>query len=194
MAAVTQPEGQVGPRAIWRLDPVHSAVWFVGKQLGISTIRGQFTKFQGNVLLDEEHPEQAEVHAQIETASLQSGFEPRDAQLKSSDFLDVQRFPEIVFRSTRIEQVDGSQYLLHGDLTVKEQTRPVTLDLEFHGIVSSAPGQRQAAFGASTTIDRREWGMTWNMPAGVDRVLVSDRVRLEIDATLNEQKPVQEKR
>ncbi len=172
-------------RGEWELDPAHSHVGFTGTQMMISTVRGRFNEFSASLELDENSPESATIEARIQAPSLDSGFEYRDTHLKSPDFLDAENHPEIVFRSTRIERADGAddRFRLHGDLTIRGDTRPVVLDTEFHGIIPGEPGTRRAAFGARTTISRGDWGLNWNMPLGSGGVLVGDQVMIEIEAT-----------
>ena len=167
---------------VWRLDPVHSHLGFSGKQMVISTVRGRFGRFDATLEVEDDRPETARVEARIDATSLDTNFEFRDTHLKGTDFLDVERYPEIVFRSTSVERVDD-RLRLNGELTIRAQTRPVTLDVEFRGVVPGEGGERRAAFTAVGVFDRRDWGIVWNVPLGGDAFLVGDEIRAEIEAT-----------
>src|SRR5688500_6694828 len=117
----------------WQIDPAHSEVLFSVKHMMISTVRGTFTRFSGTAEADEQNPTVAQIAVQIAAASLDTGNEQRDGHLRSPDFFDVERFPAITFKSTRVEQRGDSDFALHGDLTIRDVTKPVVLDVEYAG-------------------------------------------------------------
>ncbi len=164
----------------WDLDPAHSQIEFAVKHMMVSTVRGQFRKFAVAVDFDEANPERSTVEAHIDASSIDTGMEARDAHLRSADFFDAAAYPELVFRSTHIER-DGDGYRIDGDLTIRGETRPVTLQAEIGGVVPNMQGGRRAGFSASTKISRKDWGLTWNGVLESGGVLVSDDVKISIE-------------
>jgi polyisoprenoid-binding protein YceI len=167
----------------WQIDPAHSSVQFSAKHMGLLTVRGSFTRFNGEVDLDEGDLTTATVKGTIEAASVNSGNEQRDTHLKSPDFLEVEKYPEITFRSTAVRR-EGDRYRMTGDLTIREVSRPVELDVELLGALNDPWGNRRLGLSASGAIDRKDWGLTWNGVIEAGGVIVSDRVKLEIEAEL----------
>jgi polyisoprenoid-binding protein YceI len=168
------------------MDRAHSSILFSAKQLGISTIRGWFREFEVDLQVEGENPETAQIQARIDASSLDTGDERRDQHLRSADFLDVEHYGWIVFHSTRVEPVTGDEVHMTGDLTIRDVTRPVTLDVEFHGFGRGMAGERRAAFTAHTTINRTLWGLTWNVPIA-EALLVSEEIELTIDVSFAEE-------
>jgi polyisoprenoid-binding protein YceI len=171
----------------WQIDPAHSEVLFSVKHMMISTVRGKFTRFSGTVEADEQNPTGAQIAVQIEAASLDTGNEQRDGHLRSPDFFDVERFPTITFKSTRVEQRGDSDFALHGDLTIRDVTKPVVLDVEYAGQAKSPWGVTSAGFSAQTKINRKEWGLNWNVALETGGWLVSDEIRISIEVELMHQ-------
>jgi polyisoprenoid-binding protein YceI len=167
----------------WTLDPAHSQVEFAVKHMMVTTVRGQFRKFDVEVDFDEKHPERSSVVAHIDASSIETGMEARDAHLRSADFLDVASHPELTFRSTRIERSDDG-YKIHGDLTIGSKTRPVTLDAEIGGVVPNLQGGLRAGFSASTKISRKDWGLTWNVAMETGGWLVGDEIKVSLEVAL----------
>jgi polyisoprenoid-binding protein YceI len=164
----------------WTLDPAHSQVEFSVKHMMITTVRGQFRKFTADVDFDEEHPEKSSVVAHLDASSIETGMEARDAHLRSADFFDTDTYPEMTFRSTHITGNDGN-YKIDGDLTIRGETRPVTLEAEIGGIVPNMQGGRRAAFNATTKISRKAWGLAWNVALESGGFLVGDDIKISID-------------
>ena len=164
----------------WDLDPAHSEIEFAVRHMMVTTVHGQFHKFAAATNFDEAHPEQSTVEAHIDASSIDTGMDARDAHLRSEDFFDAAKYPELVFRSTGIKKV-GDGYTIDGDLTMHGQTRPVTLDAEIGGIVPDMRGGRRAGFSASTKISRKEWGLIWNGALESGGVLVGDEVKITMD-------------
>ena len=167
----------------WDLDPAHSQIEFAVRHMMVTTVRGQFRKFGLAVDFDETNPERSTVEAHIDAASIETGMEARDTHLRSADFLDAEKFPELTFRSTHIER-NGEGYRIDGDLTMRGETRPVSLDAEIGGVVANMQGGRRAGFSASTRISRKAWGLTWNGALESGGVLVGDEVRITIDVAV----------
>ena len=166
--------------SIWTLDPAHSQIEFAVKHMMVTTVRGQFRKFSAEVDFDEQHPEHSSVVAHIDASSIDTGMEARDAHLRSGDFFDAEAFPELVFRSTSVEQ-RGDSYRVDGELTMRGETKPVSLEAEIGGVVPNLQGGRRAAFSATTKISRKAWGLTWNVALESGGFLVSDEIKISID-------------
>ncbi len=163
----------------WDIDPAHTSAEFVGRHLMVTKVRGGFGSVSGSIEVSET-PEDSKVEIIIETASVSTGSEDRDTHIKSEDFFDVENFPEMRFVSTGVES-DGGSWKLVGDLTIKDVTKPVTLDFEFAGIVDDPWGNAKAAFSAKTKIMRDDWGLSWNVPLDSGGVLVSKKITIEIE-------------
>jgi polyisoprenoid-binding protein YceI len=171
----------------WTIDNAHSSVAFVARHMGLSKVRGLFTEFEGEVDGDPSDITTAKGRFEIKTASINTGNADRDGHLKSPDFFDVEKYPKITFVSTSVER-DGDDYKVHGDLTIKDQTRPVTLTYEHGGDLQDPFGNHKIGGSLTGTIKRSEWGLTWNVPLDSGGWLVSDNVKLEIDLQLAETK------
>jgi polyisoprenoid-binding protein YceI len=169
----------------WNVDPSHSSVGFVARHLMITKVRGRFTDFSG-VLEIAADPLQSTVQATVDLASITTGDDGRDAHLRSADFFDTDGggSPTMTFTSTGVKDDDGG-YVLFGDLTVKDVTRQVEFALEFEGVNTDPWGATKAAFSAETEINRKDFGIEWNVALETGGVLVSDKVKvqLEIQAT-----------
>jgi polyisoprenoid-binding protein YceI len=164
----------------WAIDPSHSSVDFVAKHLMVTKVRGTFGELEGTVVIGDT-PEESSAEAVIKTASITTGDEKRDGHLRSPDFLDVENHPEMTFKTTRVESDGDGEGTVTGDLTIKGVTRPVTLKASFEGLAQDPWGGERAAFSAVGEIDREAWGMTWNQALETGGVLVSKKVKLEID-------------
>lgn len=165
----------------WQIDPAHTSITISVKHMMITTVRGMFALVDGEMNVDEQHPADSHVKVRIDAASVNTGNEQRDQHLRSADFLDVEKYPYITFESTSLERIDDDDFKLHGDLTIRDTTRPITLDAEFHGIVPNLQGGRRAAFSAETKIQREEWGLTWNVALEHGAWLVAKDLKVEID-------------
>lgn len=172
--------------SVWKLDPSHSSLAFSGRHMMISTIRGRFSDFDARVIGSDSDPEAATVEVTVQAASVDSGFEPRDQHLRSADFLAVDAFPTIDFRSTGVRRLADERLAISGELTIKGVTRPVTFEATLNGLAVGMSGARRAAFAAELLLDRDDWGITWNMPLGGDAVLVGKTISLQFDFTFEE--------
>ena len=167
----------------WRIDPGHAEVGFVGRHLVFTKVRGRFREVSGVIDVAED-PNDTTVEVEIGMASVDSGSDQRDDHLRSADLFDVERFPLATFRGTARDW-SARTGKLAGDLTVKEVTRPVVLDVDYHGFVRDPWGGDRIVFSASATINREDWGVTWNMPLEAGGLLVSRDIdiQLEIEAS-----------
>jgi polyisoprenoid-binding protein YceI len=165
----------------WTLDRAHSSVEFVAKHLMVTKVRGYFEDFDGAIHIGD-RAEDSWAEATIKTASITTRDERRDGHLTSGDFLEIEKFPEMTFRSTSLNHVEGNRYEADGELTIKGITRPVVLAVEYNGVGKSPWGSEVAFFSASTEIDREDYGMTWNQALESGGVLVGKKVRIEIEA------------
>lgn len=175
------------PQGTWLIDSTHSEINFSVKHLMISKVRGDFSEFSGKIVT-RENPENTTVQGNIQTASLSTNDANRDTHLRSEDFFNVDTFPEITFESTNIAHVKNDDYLLHGKLTIKGETRIVELKLELGGIAVDPYGQTKVAASAVTKISRADFGLTWNVALETGGVLVGDEITitLDIQATLQQ--------
>ncbi|MBX7213460.1 MAG: YceI family protein [Thermoflexales bacterium] len=171
----------------WSIDPAHTRVQFAARHLMVSTVRGEFKAFSGEVEFDPARPEATRVSVDVQTASVNTNDAKRDGHLASADFFEAAVHPSMTFRSTRVDGVKGEHARLTGDLTIKGVTHPVTLDVTFHGLAKAPWGTTSAGFEAKGKLNRRDWGLTWNMPLETGGVLVGDEITLTIDAEIVKQ-------
>jgi len=163
----------------WNIDPSHSSVNFMVRHLMVSKVRGRFGAFTGTVTIGEDQLASSVV-ASVEMASVSTDDNGRDAQLRTSDFFDVERFPTMTFASTAVRG-DGDDYVLVGDLTIKGVTKSVELELEFDGVSADPWGGTRAGFSAEGEIDRRDFGLEWNMALDTGGLLVGEKVKISLD-------------
>jgi polyisoprenoid-binding protein YceI len=165
----------------YTLDTAHSRIGFVARHAMVTKVRGLFKDFDGEIHIDTEAPTRSSASVTIQVGSIDSQQADRDNHLRTSDFFDVEHYPTITFKSTTIEVVGTDIYRLTGDLTIKETTRPVSIDLEFTGQVTDPFGFSRVGFEGSVVINRRDWGLGWNMPLDTGGLLVSEKVTIELD-------------
>ena len=166
----------------WNLDPAHTSVQFSVRHLMVSNVRGEFAKVNGSIEVDEKDLTHSKIQAAIDAASIDTRIEKRDAHLKSPDFLDVAKYPTITFVSKKIEQVDPGHFKVTGDLTLHGITREVSLDVEGPTPEIKDPGGKvRAGAQATTKINRKDFGVTWNQALETGGVAVGDEVTITID-------------
>jgi polyisoprenoid-binding protein YceI len=165
----------------WNIDAAHSGINFAIRHMVVSKVRGRFASFTGKLRLDDGDLTRSSVEATIDASSIDTGTAKRDEHLRSADFLDVGRFPELRFQSSRIEKVGGDRYRVVGNLTIRDVTREVTLEAEYAGRGTDPWGNERVAFAASTAIDRKDFGLGWNQALEAGGVLVGDRLEIELD-------------
>ena len=169
----------IPPVGMYELDPTHTVVGFVARHM-LSKVRGQFTEFAGTIEVGDS-PEDSRVDVEVKTGSITTHTEKRDQHLMSGDFLEIESHPLLTFTSTAVRPTGGTSFELDGDLTIKDITRRVTLLGEFLGWGPDMEGKPMLAASAKTTVDREDWGMTWNMAVEAGGFLVGKKVDLEIE-------------
>ncbi len=167
----------------WNIDTTHSAIGFAVRHMVVSKTRGHFGKYTGKVQLGEDLS-RSSVEVTIDAASIDTGTPERDAHLRSADFFDVERFPALTFASRRIEKLDEERYRMTGDLTIRDVTREVTVEVEYGGQRKDPWGNVRAGFAARTAVDRKDFGLHWNQVLEAGGLLVGDRVEIEIELEL----------
>jgi polyisoprenoid-binding protein YceI len=168
-------------QSTWTIDPDHTQVWFAVKHMMFATVKGQFPGISGEIRLDEKDAANTAIEVSIDAASIDTRSAQRDEHLRSADFFDVGNHPHLTFVSRRVESLGGSKYSITGDLTIRGTTRAVVLAVEETGRGTDPWGQQKLGFTASTSIDRKDYGLTWNQALEAGGVLVSDEVKISID-------------
>jgi polyisoprenoid-binding protein YceI len=169
----------------WQIDPAHTDVLFSAKHMMVTSVRGKFERVEGTLELDEDDPTASRGEIRTAAASLATGVERRDAHLRSADFLDADAYEWIVAKTTGIER-RGDAFVVHADLTIRGVTRPVTFDAEYLGVVRNLAGGRHVGFHLRGTVNRKEWGLDWNMALEAGGWLVGDEIKLEVDVAADE--------
>ena len=190
VAAVTPaPVFDAGTTAVddiagdYTLDITHTRIGFSARHAMVTTVRGQFDEFEGSAHLDTANPSASSAKVNIRAASLTTGQADRDGHLRSADFFDVETFPEIGFVTTDVRRADATTWTVVGDLTIKGVTNPVTIDFESTGSAKDPFGNLRVGFEGSTSINRKDWGLTWNAALETGGVLVSEKIKLEFDVS-----------
>jgi polyisoprenoid-binding protein YceI len=183
----TQNEPQAGTQSRWQLDPYHTQVEFSAKHLGMMTVRGHFTEISTTGQIYPDKPEASSVEVTIQAASIRTHHAVRDNDLRSSNFLEVDKYPTITFKSTKIEPAGQDRYTLTGDLTIKGNTRPVTLNLVKYGEFNDPNMGHRIAYSAEGQINRKDFGMTFSMMLD-GKWIVSDEIKIMLEGELVEQK------
>lgn len=168
----------------WTIDASHSEVGFAVKHLMIATVRGRFGSVAGTLTFADGNYSQATADVTIDATSIDTREDKRDAHLRSADFFDVERFPALIFKSRRVQGLNDDGFQLVGDLTIKDTTREVTLDVTVGGFQKDPWGNQKAAFSATTMISRTDFGLTWNAALETGGVLVGDNVKISLDVQL----------
>ncbi len=183
----TQNEPQAGTQGRWVFDPYHTQVEFAAKHLGMMTVRGNFLDLTATGFIDPDHPEASSVDITIQTASIRTHNPQRDNDLRSSNFLEADKYPTITFKSTKIEAAGQDRYTVTGDLTIKGTTRPVTLSVVKYGEFNDPNMGHRIGYSAEGKINRKDFGMTFNMMLD-GKWIVSDDVQIMIEGEFVEQK------
>ncbi len=182
MSSITDLTRELTPdltSGIWNIDASHSTIGFVARHLMVTKVRGRFATVTGTLTIAED-PLASHVEAAAETASVTTGDESRDGHLRSADFFDVENFPTMTLVSTGIEK-DGKDYVLHADLTIKGVTKPVDFELEFDGVSGDPWGGTRAGFSAEAEVNRKDWGLEWNVALETGGVLVGEKVKIQLE-------------
>ncbi|RFM29993.1 YceI family protein [Deminuibacter soli] len=166
--------------ATFKIDAAHSEVTFKVRHLMISNVTGSFNSFEGTLESDKEDFSDAKINFSADVNSISTNNEQRDGHLKSDDFFSADKFPKLTFTSTKVEK-DGDEFTLTGDLTIRDVTKPVTLDVTYNGTVTDPYGQVKAGFEIAGKISRKEYGLTWHAVTETGSVMVSDDVKLSMN-------------
>ncbi|MEU1538468.1 YceI family protein [Actinacidiphila glaucinigra] len=165
----------------YTIDPTHSEVGFSVRHAMVTTVRGQFAEYEGKLQLDGSKPANSSAEVTIKVVSIDTNQTQRDEHLRTGDFFDAATYPEIRFRSSSAEQVDDETYRMHGDLTIKDTTKPVSIDFTYNGSATDPYGNLRVGFEGSTTVNRSDWGLTYNAALEGGGVLISEKVKLTFD-------------
>ncbi|MFE0046085.1 YceI family protein [Streptomyces albireticuli] len=165
----------------YTIDPAHSSIGFTVRHAMVTNVKGSFAEHEGSLHLDGSAPSRSTASLDVRIESVDTGIKDRDAHLRGEDFFDAGRFPLMTFRSTAAEQLGGDRYRLTGDLTIKDVTRPLSIDLEFNGSATDVYGNERVGFEGGAEILRSDWGLTWNAALETGGVMVSDKVKLTFD-------------
>ncbi len=172
--------------ATYEIDSAHTDVAFTARHMMVTRVRGKFNEVSGTVEFDEADPTRSRAEIVIAAGSIDTGIGPRDAHLRSADFLDAEQFPELRITVTGVRPAGGSRYLLTADATVKGVTHPVELEAELLGTYSSMAGARRVGISARTKINRKDWGLDWNVALETGGWLVSEQIAFEIEIAAEE--------
>lgn len=167
--------------AQWNLDPAHSSADFTVRHMMVTNVRGSFGNLSGTINFDPENPGASSVEATIDVATINTGVEDRDNHLRSADFFEVEKYPNITFKSTDVKVTGDNSAKITGDLTIRDVTNPVVLDVDFLGQGGSPFGDTRAGFEATTKIDREAFGLTWNQALETGGVLVGKDIKVSLD-------------
>lgn len=167
--------------AQWKLDQAHTQANFNVRHMMVTTVRGSLGAVSGTITFDPDTPAISAVEATIDVAGISTGVEDRDNHLRSGDFFDVENYPHIVFKSTDVEVLNNGEANITGDLTIRDVTKPVTLKVEYLGSGNSPFGDTRAGFEATTSINREDFGLTWNQALESGGVLVGKDVKISLD-------------
>jgi polyisoprenoid-binding protein YceI len=172
--------------ATFAIDPAHTDVLFSAKHMMVTTVRGTFTDVSGSIDIDESEPTASKADLIVKASSVDTGFGPRDTHLRSNDFFAVETYPEIRVVSTNIQPKSGNQFVVTADVTIKDVTKPVDFDVEFLGFYVGMDGSRRAGFNAKAKVNRKDWGLDWNVALEAGGWLVGDQIKLEVDVAIQE--------
>ncbi|GLV72659.1 YceI family protein [Streptomyces hygroscopicus] len=189
-AAVLPAPGLEALTGEWIVDPAHSRIGFSVRHAMVTTVRGAFTEFESRLYFDGRDPRRSRAEVLLSTASVQTGVEQRDDHLMGRDFLDARTYPHIRFVSTAVQLAGPDLYRMAGDLTIRDVTRPVVLELTYIGHVTDPFGYQRVGFDGTTTINRSEWGLTYSAKLAEGGALVSEKVRLQFDIAAIRTAPV----
>lgn len=167
----------------WVIDPAHSSIEAIARHMMVSKVRGRFEGFSGTIEVADD-PTDSRVEVSIDAKTIDTNEEKRDQHLRSEDFLHVDEYPQLRFESSGIEHVEGNRYRMAGDLTIRGETHPVELDVDYFGTDTDPFGSERALFRATTTLDREDWGITWNKALETGGLFVGKELDVELDVQL----------
>ncbi|MEA3075406.1 MAG: hypothetical protein QOF60_314 [Actinomycetota bacterium] len=167
----------------YTIDQAHSRIGFVARHAMVTKVRGSFNEFEGSGYFDAENPENSRLNLVVKAASVDTRNADRDAHLRNNDFFDMDKYPEITFASTKVESVGDANYRVTGDLTIKDVTKPVTVDFEYNGAAIDPYNNQRIGLEGSVAVNRKDWGVNWNAALEAGGVLVSEKVVLEFEVS-----------
>ena len=177
----TTANPNVAARTTWQLDPAHTLVEFSAKHMMFTTVKGRFAKVSGTIVEDSADVTRSSVAVEIDAQSIDTREEQRDGHLRSPDFLHAEQHPTITFKSTRVEKLGENHLRVLGDLTIRGTTREVALDTIVNGQANTPFGTRVASFTAETSINRKDFGLTWNVALEAGGFLVGDTIKITLE-------------
>lgn len=168
----------------WAIDASHSNVEFSVRHMMVTTVKGHFALISGTMKVDANDHAASLMEATVNVSSVNTRDANRDTHLKAADFFDAEKYPTMTFKANRAEQVDNDEYKVHGDLTIRDVTKPVVFEVEYEGEVKDAFGKQRASYTAKTEISRGDYGLKYNAPLEAGGVAVSDKVKISLDIAL----------
>ena len=174
----------------WNIDPAHTRVGFSARHAMVATVRGSFNQLSGVLDLDDLTPSRSTATVTVRSASIDTGQADRDKHLRGADFFDADKWPELSFKSTNVRATGADEYVLTGDLTIRDVTRPVELSITYLGSSTDPFGNARAGFDGHAEISRKDFGLTWNVALETGGFLVSDKVKITLDVSAIKQGPV----
>jgi polyisoprenoid-binding protein YceI len=180
MSTTVEPTTAAGTRTTWKIDATHTSVEFSAKHLMITTVKGRIAEVEGTIYTDEKNPQNSSVEATLKATSIDTRTDQRDQHLRSADFLNVEKYPEIKFKSTRITG-DKEEFKLTGNLTIRDVTKEITLDVHFEGRNKDPWGGERVGFNATGKFDRRDFGLTWDQALETGGVVVGNDIKVNIE-------------
>ena len=167
----------------WEIDPIHSSIGFAAKHLMVSTVRGRFGGVRGEIELDPAEPEKATAEVVIDAASVETGMPMRDKHLRSADFFEAEKYPHLTYRVSGVHRLGPDRFRVDGDLTIRDVTKPVSLEAEISDLMVDSKRGTRLGISATGSIDRTAFGLRWNQSLEAGGVLVSERIKLELEIT-----------
>ena len=183
MTVTTAPASLADLAGTWTLDPAHTRIGFVARHAMVTKVRGAFNEFEGTAVVDTDDVSKSSAVVTIKAASIDTRNAQRDEHLRSNDFLSMDEHPEITFVSTAVEQTGEAEFALTGDLTIKGVTKPVTVPFTYEGAATDPFGNVRVGFEGAVTINRKDYGVTWNAALETGGVLVSEKIVLEFEVS-----------
>jgi polyisoprenoid-binding protein YceI len=171
----------------WGIDPTHSEISFKVKHLMITNVKGVFKEFDASIYTTADNFITSDINLHLKPASIDTGVSDRDAHLRSADFFDVENHPEMIFKGSSVEKAADDSYTLTGDLTIKDITKQVKLEVEFNGVMKDPWGNEKAGYAINGKINRKDWGLNWNAALEAGGLLVSDDVKISCEIQLIKQ-------
>jgi polyisoprenoid-binding protein YceI len=167
----------------WAIDTSHSRLGFSARHAMVTKVRGSFETFEGSLTLDGANPANSSASLDVETASISTGSDDRDAHLRSADFFETETFPKMTFLATEVRHTDDTAFVMVGDLTIRDITRPVEIQADLEGVSTDAFGNDRIGFSGRTVIHRKDFGLSWNVALEAGGVMVSDKITIDLDVS-----------